>query len=210
MDKLKIVYWPLKKFSEYENNPRKNDHAVDQMAQAIDGMGFKVPVIAKSSGLIVDGHLRFKAAKKLGLKNIPVIIADDLTETQIKAFRIMINQSAHWADWDMEKLSLEVEELKTEDFDLDLLGFDENFFQVSTDEFFDVPDAPPASGDSDGDREPRRTDEGYSAFELVMLHENKLRLIEVINEIKNDLSITATEDALMVLVDRYVSQEEIH
>ena len=64
MDKIKIVYWPIKKLSEYENNPRKNDHAVDQLAQAINEMGFKVPIIAKSSGLIVDGHLRFKAAKK--------------------------------------------------------------------------------------------------------------------------------------------------
>ncbi len=87
------------------------------------GSRFKVPIIAKSNGLIVDGHLRYKAARQLNLAEVPVVLADDLTETQIRAFRIMINQSAHWADWDEELLAVELKQLDAEDFDLDILGF---------------------------------------------------------------------------------------
>jgi ParB-like chromosome segregation protein Spo0J len=120
---LTLEEWPLTRLREYENNPRKNDHAVDQMCAAIVEMGFKVPIIAKSNGQVVDGHLRLKAARKLKLDTVPVILADDLSETQIKAFRILINQSAHWADWDMDLLKLELQELALLDFDLDLMGF---------------------------------------------------------------------------------------
>jgi DNA modification methylase len=80
--------------------------------------------VAKSDGSVVDGHLRLKAAKKLDMKEVPVVIADDLTETQIKAFRLIANQSANWAEWDDELLKLELEDLKNLNFDLDLTGFD--------------------------------------------------------------------------------------
>ncbi|SMG64739.1 prophage LambdaMc01, DNA methyltransferase [methanotrophic bacterial endosymbiont of Bathymodiolus sp.] len=120
---LKLEDWPLDKLVEYEFNPRKNDHAVDQMCAAIVEMGFKVPIIAKSNGHVVDGHLRLKAARKLALDSVPVILADDLSETQIKAFRILVNQSAHWADWDMDLLKLEMQALDDLDFDLDVIGF---------------------------------------------------------------------------------------
>ncbi len=123
MTKIKIEYWPLSQLDEYDKNPRRNDQAVDQMCVAIKEMGFKVPIIAKSNGLIVDGHLRYKAARQLNLAEVPVVLADDLTETQIRAFRIMINQSAHWADWDEELLAVELKQLDAEDFDLDILGF---------------------------------------------------------------------------------------
>ncbi len=210
--KHKLVERKVNDLIPYVNNSRVHDEEqVIQICSSIKEFGFTNPVLIDEENGIIAGHGRLMAAKKLELKTVPCIVLEGLSEAQKKAYVIADNSIALNSSWDMDKLSLELESLKTEDFDLDLLGFDENFFQVSTDEFFDVPDAPPASGDSDsGDREPRRTDEGYSAFELVMLHENKLRLIEVINEIKNDLSITATEDALMVLVDRYVSQEEIH
>jgi len=76
--------WPLNKLVEYARNPRKNDHAVDAIASAIREYGFRVPIIAKSDGTIIDGHLRFKAARKLGLPEVPVILGDDLNEAQIK------------------------------------------------------------------------------------------------------------------------------
>jgi DNA modification methylase len=123
MQALTFEDWPLDRLVEYENNPRKNDHAVDQMCAAITEMGFKVPIIAKSCGQVIDGHLRLKAARQLKLDTVPVILADDLSETQIKAFRIMINQSAHWADWDPDLLKSEMLELESLDFDLDLIGF---------------------------------------------------------------------------------------
>jgi DNA modification methylase len=118
--------WPIDKFIEYARNPRKNDHAVDSIAAAIKEFGFRVPIVAKSDGLVVDGHLRLKAAKKIGLSEAPVILADDLTDAQIKAFRISVNKMAELADWDMELLALELDELKELDFDIDLTGFTED------------------------------------------------------------------------------------
>ena len=121
---LKIEHWATSRLIPYARNPRKNDHAVEQMASAISEFGFRLPVVAKSTGEICDGHLRYKAALRLGLEQVPVILADDLTETQIKAFRILVNRSATWADWDEDLLRLELEELRLDDFDLSLTGFD--------------------------------------------------------------------------------------
>lgn len=116
--------WPIDKLIEYARNPRKNDHAVDRVAAAIREFGFRVPVVAKSDGTVVDGHLRLKAAKKLGLTEVPVVLADDMTDLQIKAFRLSVNKMAELAEWDDELLALELGELHAADFDMALLGFD--------------------------------------------------------------------------------------
>ena len=116
--------WPIDKLVEYARNPRKNDHAVDRVAAAIREFGFRVPVVAKSDGTVVDGHLRLKAAKKLGLTEVPVVLADDMTDLQIKAFRLSVNKMAEFAEWDNELLALELGELHAADFDMALLGFD--------------------------------------------------------------------------------------
>lgn len=146
---LAFETWPIDRLIEYARNPRKNDHAVDQVAAAIREFGFRVPVVAKSDGTVVDGHLRLKAAKKLGLTEIPVVLADDMTDAQIKAFRLSVNKVAEFADWDVDLLKLEFAELNEMDFDLSLTGFDLdeiNSFLVDpteglTDED-EVPDAP--------------------------------------------------------------------
>jgi len=116
--------WPIERCIDYARNPRKNDHAVDKVAAAIREFGFRVPIVAKSDGLVVDGHLRLKAAKKLGLAEVPVILADDMTEAQIKAFRLSVNKVAELAEWDLELLKIELDELAGLDFDLTLTGFD--------------------------------------------------------------------------------------
>lgn len=120
MNEIKFEHWPTSRLTPYARNPRKNDHVVDQMAAAITEFGFRIPIIARSTGEVVDGHLRLKAALRLGLETVPVILADDLTPAQIKAFRILANRSATWADWDEDLLRLELEELKLDDFDLAL------------------------------------------------------------------------------------------
>lgn len=122
---LKVQEWPLGRFREYANNPRVNDHAVEQMAAMIKEFGFRVPMLARSSGELVDGHLRLKAARQLGLAKLPVIMVDDLTDAQIKALRISVNQAANLADWNLPLLKAELAELKLASFDLPLLGFPE-------------------------------------------------------------------------------------
>ena len=109
----------------YARNPRKNDAAVDRMASSIQEFGFMIPVLARSTGEVVDGHLRLKAARKLGLTEIPVILCDEWTEAQVKAFRLMVNRSVTWADWDNDLLALELAELRNLEFDLGLTGFED-------------------------------------------------------------------------------------
>ena len=121
---LQIELWPVGRLLPYARNPRRNDHAVDRMASSIQEFGFKIPILARSSGEIVDGHLRLKAAHKLSLPEVPVLLCDEWTEAQVKAFRLLVNRSANWADWDSELLSLELEDLRTLDFDLNLTGFE--------------------------------------------------------------------------------------
>ena len=119
-----IQIWPIGRLRPYERNPRKNDHVVSLMEGSIREFGFKLPVLARSSGEIVDGHLRLKAAMNLGLKELPVILCDEWTPAQVKAFRLLVNKSVEWADWDSDLLKLEMSELKELDFDLTLTGFD--------------------------------------------------------------------------------------
>src|SRR5438270_8068476 len=115
-----IQIWPINRLVLYARNPRKNDAAVDRMCSSIREFGFKCPVLARSDGTVVDGHLRLKSAKKLGITEIPVILCDDWTDAQVKAFRLLVNRSVDWADWDPELLSLELSDLKGLDFDLEL------------------------------------------------------------------------------------------
>ena len=121
--KLEIEYWPIDRLQPYERNPRRNDKAVGQMVASIREYGFTIPVLAKSDGLVIDGHLRLKAAVQMKLAEVPVIPCDTWTEAQVKAFRLMVNRSVAWADWDMDALALEFGDLKALDFDLTLTGF---------------------------------------------------------------------------------------
>ena len=120
---LTIENWPVARFIPYARNPRKNDEAVDQMVAAIKEFGFRIPIMATSDGTIVDGHLRLKAAQRLGMTELPVTLADDMTEAQIKAFRLLANRSVAWAQWDNELLSLELKDLQAAGYDLGLTGF---------------------------------------------------------------------------------------
>jgi ParB-like nuclease domain len=121
---LAIQDWPIDRLVHYARNPRKNDAAVDRMCSSIREFGFKCPVLARSDGEVVDGHLRLKAARKLGITEVPVILCDEWTPAQVKAFRLMVNRSVTWADWDEELLTLELQELAALDCDLSLTGFD--------------------------------------------------------------------------------------
>src|SRR6202522_3847443 len=120
----RIEQWPIERLVEYPRNPRKNDSAVDRMCGSIREFGFKIPCLVRSDGEVVNGHLRLKAARKLGITEIPVILCDEWTPAQVKAFRLMVNRSVTWAEWDEELLALELQEIQEMDLDLSLTGFD--------------------------------------------------------------------------------------
>lgn len=120
----------------YEKNPRRNDDAVKYVVESIKEFGFKVPIVIDRDGVIVAGHTRYKAAKELGMETVPCIVADDLTDEQIKAFRLADNKVAEKATWDFNLLNTELEDLF--DFDMTEYGFisqEELMLDVNDDDF---------------------------------------------------------------------------
>ena len=107
----------------YENNPRYNDGAVDAVAESIRQFGWKQPIVVDKDGVIIAGHTRYKAAQKLGYKTVPCVMADDLTEEQVRAYRLADNKTAELAEWDFFKLDQELENIVS--IDMVALGFDD-------------------------------------------------------------------------------------
>lgn len=145
-----VQVWPIDRLRPYARNLRKNDHAVDQMVAAIKEFGFKIPLLVRSDGELIDGHLRLKAAQKLGFTELPVILCDEWTPEQVRAFRLSVNRSASWATWDLEGVSFELASLKLSGFNLGLTGFSgfeiDSFLsranKVSADSVSEVPHHP--------------------------------------------------------------------
>ena len=148
---MKIVDKPIEWLRPYENNPRNNEQAVEAVANSIKEFGFKVPIVATIDGEIVNGHTRFKAAKFLKLKTVPVLIADDLTEEQIKAFRLADNKTGELADWDVELLYSELDELTG--FDMTMFGFEDIDF--SLDDFEEDEKETGEEADIDSEEKPK-------------------------------------------------------
>ena len=188
---MEIQTWPIDRLVLYVRNPRKNDAAVDQMCGSIGEFGFKIPVLARSDGEVVDGHLRLKAAKKLGITEVPVMLCDEWSPAQVKAFRLMVNRSVGWAAWDEELLSLELLELKESGFDLSLTGFDGN----ELDDFLAIPD------DKDADEVPQLPENPVSlAGDLWILGDHKLWVGDA-TATANVTSLMAGESADLVFSD---------
>lgn len=145
---MKIEYKNIDDLIPYENNPRINDDAVEYVKNSIKEFGFKVPIIIDKNNVIVAGHTRVKASKELGLKEVPCIVADDLTEEQVKAFRLADNKVSEESYWDFDKLQEELDSILNIDmsefnFDIDTLT-DENI-----DNFFEEDTTPPKETDKE-------------------------------------------------------------
>lgn len=141
---MKIRNIKLADLVPYEGNPRRNEAAVAKVVASIEAFGFRVPIVADENLVILAGHTRLLAAQELGLKTVPVHVAEGLTEDQKRAYRIADNRVAEESEWDEEKLRAELEALQG-DFDLSLTGFDEA--ELANKLHFDDPDVdgePPA------------------------------------------------------------------
>jgi len=124
---MKIETADINTIKPYENNPRKlSETAIEKVAMSLKEYGFRQPIVVDKDRVIVAGHTRFRASKKLGLKQVPVSIIDNLTEEQINAYRIADNRTAEESEWDNELLKMEIKELEAKDFKLDLLGFNDD------------------------------------------------------------------------------------
>src|SRR5579863_2837382 len=124
MTKTKIQIWPIARLLPYARTLRRNDDAVNRMVAAFKEFRLMLPLLVRSDGEIVDGHLRLKAARKMQITEVQVIVCDDWTPAQLKAFRLLINRSATWAKWDWKQVALEIADLVNLNFDLALTGFD--------------------------------------------------------------------------------------
>lgn len=127
---MEIIMKPIDEIIAYENNPRKNDDAVEAVSNSIHEFGFKVPIIIDKNNVIVAGHTRLKASRKLGLTMIPCIIADDLSEEQIKAFRLADNKTAEISSWDKKKLEAELKAIDWNEINMEMFGFDNIFDSI--------------------------------------------------------------------------------
>lgn len=116
-ESMNIVEKRIEDLRPYENNPRKNDNAVPYVAESIKRYGFKVPIVIDKEGVIVAGHTRYLASIELGLETVPCIVADDLTDEEIKEFRLVDNKTSEFAGWDFDMLEAELQELDFGDFD---------------------------------------------------------------------------------------------
>ena len=121
--KEQIVYKRVDELVPYENNPRNNKKAVDKVAKSIEKFGFKVPIVGDENNVIVAGHTRLLASKQLGLESVPVIVAKELTDEQIKAFRLADNKTSEFAEWNEDLLIQELSEI--ESIDMSIFGFDD-------------------------------------------------------------------------------------
>lgn len=119
---MNIINLPIDKLKPYENNPRHNEDAVEKVVESIREFGFLVPIVIDKDYVIAAGHTRLKAAQKMGLTEVPCVMADNLTEDQIKAFRLVDNKTSELASWDFEKLEIEMMQLET--FDMERFGFE--------------------------------------------------------------------------------------
>ena len=130
---MNIVNLKVEELIPYINNPRNNTEAVDKVAASIKEFGFKVPIVIDKDNVVVTGHTRLLASKKLGLEEVPCVIADDLSPAQIKAFRIADNKVSEYAEWDEDMLKVELEELEEMNFDLDSVSIDFSDFDMALD-----------------------------------------------------------------------------
>jgi DNA modification methylase len=126
---MKIELRPLDRITPYPGNPRQNDGAVDALVSSLKEFGFRQPIVVDGDGVIIVGHTRFKAAQKLGLAKVPVHVATDLTPAQVKAYRIADNATAEIADWNYELLPIELSSLQEMNFDIGMLGFEDEELQ---------------------------------------------------------------------------------
>lgn len=123
---MNIEWKPVEELVPYANNPRVNDKAVEPVAKSIQEFGFKTPILLDKNNVIIAGHTRLKAAKKLGMDKVPCIICDDLSPEQAKALRLVDNKTAEFADWDFSLLNEELKNIDLPEINLEEFGFAEN------------------------------------------------------------------------------------
>ena len=119
---MKVQEKALEEIRPYEKNPRKNEPAVEKVAESLREFGWQQPIVVDAEGVIIAGHTRWRAARRLGMQTAPVVVAENLTEEQVRAYRLADNKTNEFASWDIDMLDSEL--LSIDDIDMELFGFD--------------------------------------------------------------------------------------
>lgn len=166
---MEIVEKKVSELKAYENNPRKNDNAVEAVANSIKEFGFKIPIVIDGNNIIVCGHTRLKAAMKLGMETVPCIIANDLTDEQIKAFRLADNKTAELATWDFSKLFDEIQEINLDMTDFGFPNTDQMLEGIFEEEEFEEEKEEDTKKDDSGYKVIVKCPDGRARDELISL-----------------------------------------
>jgi hypothetical protein len=136
---MEVEMWSIDKPIPYEKNARVlSPYAVSKVAASIKEFGFKQPIVVDGDDVVVAGHTRLLAAKQLGMEEVPVVVANDLSEAQIKAYRLADNRTAQETSWDYELLGAEFEDMRADNFDASLTGFEDDEIPVTLSEYVEV------------------------------------------------------------------------
>jgi conserved hypothetical protein len=181
-----VVYQDISQIHPYENNPRNNEAAIEPVAQSIKRFGFRVPILIDGKGTIIAGHTRYEAAKRLGMDKVPCIRVDDLTDEQIRAYRIADNKVAEASSWNDDILRTEMDALKALDVDLTDTGFSEveldgllrEVEDADFEEFFTEPvQQPPKAADAEQSTETQQSTQLKSS-QLAVPQQSGSKLIQ--------------------------------
>ena len=170
---MNIINKNIDELIPYINNPRNNDEAVDKVASSIKEFGFKVPIVIDKDNVVITGHTRLLASKKLGLEEVPCIVASDLSKAQIKAFRIADNKVSEYSSWNDDLLKIELEQLEEMNFNLDSVNIDFSDFDIAID-----------LDDVEEDKKRKDlSDDIQSAYEIIIECENEWEQEEMYNRL---------------------------
>jgi ParB-like chromosome segregation protein Spo0J len=196
---LEIVHKKTDSLFEYENNPRINDHAVEKMVMVIKELGFHVPILITEDDEIIDGHLRYKAAKQIGLEEVPTILVTGLDEDRVRALRLELNKSADWAEWDEDLLAIEIGDLAESGLDLALTGFSPSEMDdiLGDSEPLDLP-TEESSQQEEPPQEPKG-DPSAVALTFSMSPEERKAVLTKLSAVREEEGLTTSSEALIFL-----------
>jgi len=183
---VNIVEKNVNELIPYENNPRMNDDAVDQVAKSIEAYGFKVPIVIDGDGVIVCGHTRLRAAKELHMETVPCVVADDLTPEQVRAFRLADNKTSDFSIWDNKKLCEELDAIDAFGADL-FTGFERSDFFSDVESIADVTEL------DENDKETLNENEDGVEYKIIFRTKNK-ELLEEVRQFIEDRGGVETDD----------------
>ena len=215
MKQLAVKYRSVAELVPYAMNARvHNEEQVNDLARSISEFGFVNPVLVGEDNIIIAGHGRVMAAKQAGLDKVPCIVLSHLNEKQRRALTLADNRITLKSSWDFEKVSAELSKLAEMDYDVSLTGFTDdeldNFLRMDAGIMPDYEEAPrpivqreqeaEEEEEQEAEESPKASDDDYSKFELIMLHENKVELVEALNMLRKTRGYAKLEDALMEIV----------